>query len=142
MSVNVNRLLKGSSGNVWLDTELMSNLTQISAKVKGEFSDHNFCGDPATYSSFDGWSGEGTLTFKKMDSKLWGEVAEAYLTGVMPDIKITTCLTDMSTGKSERVSIEGIVFTEFTLAGFKAKEAIEEEFPFKFSKYRILEKIA
>ena len=140
--VNVNRLLKGSSGNVWLGTELLANLISIEAKVKGEFSDHNFCGDPATYSSFDGWSGEGTLTFKKIDSSLWSQVAEAYLSGVMPDITITTCLTDKSTNKSERVRISGIVFTEFTLAGFKAKETVEEEFPFKFSNYQVLETIA
>ena len=47
--VNINRILKGSSGNVWLGTDLLANLTQIEAKVKGEFSDHNFCGDPSTY---------------------------------------------------------------------------------------------
>lgn len=139
--VNVNRLLKGSGGNVWLDTEQLANVISIEAKVKGEFSDHNFCGDPATYSSFDGWSGEGTLTFKKIDSKLWSKVAEAYNSMVMPDISITTCLTDRSTNKSERVRISGIVFTEFTLSGFKAKETVEEEFPFKFSSYKVLEKI-
>lgn len=142
MSVNANRILKGSNGQAWLDTELLSNLTQIEAKVKGEFSDHNFCGDAATYSSFDGWSGEGTLTFKKLDSKLWGKVAEGYLSGVMPEVTITTSLIDQATGKAERVKIEGIVFTEFTLAGFKAKETIEEEFPFKFSKYSILDQIS
>lgn len=139
--VNANRILKGSSGNVWLGTDLLANLTQIEAKVKGEFSDYNFCGDLSTYSTFDGWAGEGTLTFKKIDSKLWGELTNAYLAGVMPDFKITTSLTDKSTGKSERVSIEGIVFTEFSLASFKAKEAVDEEFPFKFSKYTPLEKI-
>lgn len=139
--VNVNKLLKGSSGNVWLGTELLANLISIEAKVKGEFSDHNFCGDPATYSSFDGWSGEGTLTFKKVDSTLWSKVADAYVSGMMPDINITTSLTDKTTGKSERVRISGIVFTEFTLAGFKAKETVEEEFPFKFSNYKVLETI-
>lgn len=139
--VKINRLLKGSSGDTWVDGELLSAVKSIEAKIKGEFSDHNFCGDSATYSSYDGWSGEGTLTQGKIDSKLWKKVANAYKSGVMPDIKIITCLKDKSTGKSERVAIKGIVFTELTLAGYKAKEAIEEEFPFKFNDYEVLEYI-
>lgn len=139
--VNVNRILKGSNGNVWVDAELLSSLKSIEAKIKGEFSDHNFCGDNATYSSFDGWSGEGTISMSKVDSKLMNKVAQAYKNGVMPDVKIITSLTDQSTGKSERVAIKGIVFTEFTLVGFKSKESIEEEFPFKFNNYEILDKI-
>ena len=141
MSINVNRILKGSSGDTWVDGELLSNVKSIEAKIKGEFSDHNFCGDSATYSSFDGWSGEGTLALAKIDSKIWKKVADAYKSGVMPDVKIITCLKDKSTGKSERVAITGIVFTEFTLAGFKAKEAIEEDFPFKVNGYEVLEYI-
>lgn len=139
--VNINRILKGSSGDTWVDGDLLSTLKSIEAKIKGEFSDHNFCGDNATYSSFDGWSGEGTLTLGKMDSKLWKKVADAYKSGVMPDVKIITCLKDKSTGKSERVAITGVVFTEFTLAGYKAKESIEEEYPFKFNGYEVLEYI-
>ena len=140
--VNVNRILKGSNGNAWVDGELLASLKSIEAKIKGEFSDHNFCGDSATYSIFDGWSGEGTITMSKIDSVLWNKVAQAYKNGVMPDVKIVTSLADKSTGKSERVALTGVVFTEFTLVGFKAKEAIEEEYPFKFNGYEILDKIA
>lgn len=140
--INVNKILKGSNGNVWVDSELLSTLKSIEAKIKGDFSDHNFCGDSATYSSFDGWSGEGTITMSKTDSKLWSKVAEAYRSGIMPDIKIVSSLTDKSTGKSERVALKGVVFTELTLVGFKAKEAIEEEFPFKFNDFEPLDKIS
>ena len=138
----VNRLLKGSNGNVWINGELLTTVKSIEAKVKGEFSDHNFCGDAATHSSYDGWSGEGSITFGKINSKLWYQVATAYKDGIMPDLKIITCLTDKSTGKSERVAITGITITEFVLAGFKAKEVVEEEYPYKFSNYDILDKIA
>ena len=140
--VNVNRILKGSSGNTWIAGELLSTLKSIEAKIKGEFSDHNFCGDSATYSSYDGWSGEGTITLSKIDSKLWSKLCEAYRTGVMPDIKIISSLTDKASGKSERVALTGVVFTEFSIINYKAKEAIEEEFPFKFNGYEVLDKIA
>ena len=139
--VNVNRILKGSGGNAWVDGELIASLKSIEAKIKGEFSDHNFCGDSATHSSYDGWSGEGTITMSKVNSKLLQKIAKAYKDGIMPDVKIVTSLTDKATGKSERVAIKGVVFTELTLIGLKAKEAIEEEYPFKFNDYELLDTI-
>ena len=140
--VNVSRILKGNTGNVWFNGQLLATVKKIEAKVKGEFEDDNFCGDNATYSIYNGWSGEGTLTMQKIDSTIWKLVAEAYKSGVMPTIKIITSLTDVSTNQSERASIENITITEFTLVGFEAKKLVEEEFPFKFSNYNILESIA
>lgn len=140
--VNVNRILKGNSGNVWFNGQLLANVKKIEAKVKGEFEDINFCGDNATYSIYNGWSGEGTLTLQKIDSTVWEMVAEAYKSGVMPDIKIITSVKDNSTGQSERASISNIIFTEFSLVNFEAKKLLEEEFPFKFSNYEVLESIA
>src|SRR5471030_1988148 len=100
--VNVSRILKGNTGNVWFNGELLATVKKIEAKVKGEFEDDNFCGDNATYSIYNGWSGEGTLTMQKIDSTIWKLVGEAYKSGIMPTIKIITSLTDVSTNQSER----------------------------------------
>jgi len=140
--VNVNRILKGNNGNVWFNGKLLATVKKIEAKVKGEFEDDNFCGDNATYSIYNGWSGEGTITLQKIDSTIWKLVAEAYKSGNMPSIKIITALTDSSTGQSERASIENVVITEFALASFEAKKMLEEEYPFKFSDYEVLDSIA
>ena len=140
--VNVNRILKGNNGNVWFNGKLLATVKKIEAKVKGEFEDDNFCGDNATYSIYNGWSGEGTITLQKIDSTIWKLVAEAYKSGNMPSIKIITALTDSSTGQSERASIENVVITEFALASFEAKKMLEEEYPFKFSDYEVLDAIA
>lgn len=140
--VNVNKILRGNSGNVWFNGQLLATVKKIEAKVKGNFEEDSFCGDNADYSIYSGWSGEGTLTMQKIDSKLWETMAKAYKSGVMPDIKIITALTDNSTGQSERASIEQITITEFNLVNFEAKKIVEESFPFKFSNYEVLEAIA
>lgn len=59
----------------------------------------------------------------------------------MPDIKLISSLTDKATGKSEKASIEGVVITEFLLAGFESKKIIEEEFPFNFGDFDPIETI-
>lgn len=136
-----NKILKGKDGNLWFNGQLLATLSKIEAKVKGDFEDVNFCGDGATYSVYNGWSGEGTLTVKKVDSTIWKICVDAYKSGVMPDIKLISSLTDKSTGKSEKTSIEGVTITEFLLAGFEAKKMVEEEFPFKFGDFDPLETI-
>lgn len=141
MGVNVNRVLTGSSGNVWVNGKLLSQLKSIELKVTGNFEDLNFCGDNSTYSRYTGFSGEGTMTLQKIDSTVLELIGDAYISGVMPDIKIITKLTDKATGKSERVAVSDVTITEFMLAKFEAKALIEEELPLKFSNYDVLETI-
>lgn len=141
MSNMVNQILTGSAGNVWLQGQLLAQVKSIELKVSGNFDDINFCGDTATYSKFSGWNGEGTLTMYKIDSTVLKLIADAYNSGDMPDIKIVTKLTNVKTGKSERVAVSGITITEFTLAKFEAKANVEEELPIKFSKYEVLDTI-
>ncbi len=140
--VNTNRILRGSSGNVWYNGTKLATVKKIEAKVKGDFDEDNFCGDKSNYSIYNGWTGEGTLTIQKIDSSIWKDIAEGYKSGIMPDIKIITALTDIVTNQSERVSIEQITFTEFDLVAFEAKKMAEASFPFKFSTYDVLETIS
>lgn len=140
--MNNNRILRGNSGRVWFNGRLLSALSKIELKVTGSFEDIEFCGDLATHSLYTGWSGDGSISMFKVDSETLALMAEAYQSGVMPDIKIITKLTDAVTGQSERVSVENVVITEFMLAAFEKKSVINQEFPLKFSEYKILERIA
>lgn len=142
MAVNVNRVLTGSGGNVWINGKLLAQVKAIELKVSGNFEELTFCGDNSTYNRYTGFTGEGTITMQKIDSTVLDLIGDAYLTGVMPDIKIITKLTDKATNKSERVAVSDVIITEFMLAKFEAKALLEEELPLKFSQYEILEKIA
>ncbi|MEG3040897.1 MAG: phage tail tube protein [Clostridium sp.] len=139
--INQNRILTGSSGNVWIDGKLMAQIKKIELKVTGKFEDAEFAGDYATYSVYTGWSGEGSISMQKIDSTVVKLLAEAFKNGIIPDIKIITKLTDKATGKSERTAVSNVVFTEFMLANWEAKGLIEEEMPLKFSEYEVLETI-
>ncbi len=142
MNVNANRILHGSGGYVWMNGKMLAQIKSIELKVTGSFEEVHFCGDLATHNRFTGWSGEGTITLQKIDSTVLALLADAYKNGTMPDVKIITKLTDKATGKSERVSVSEVVFTEFMLAKFEAKSLIEEEMPLKFAEYDVLEQIA
>ena len=139
--MNKNRTLTGTSGNVWFNGQLVSTIKSIELKITGNFEEQNFCGDYGTYNVYTGWSGEGSMTWAKVDSVILKLLADAYKTGSMPEIKIITKLTDTITGKSERAAVSDIVITEFFLAKFESKSLLEEEIPIKFSNYEVLETI-
>ena len=139
--MNGNKKLSGSGGMVWINNEELAEVKSIELKVTGKFESFSQCGDLAEGNTYTGWSGDGTIVMVKEKSRGIALLAEAYKSGIMPDIKVITKLTDFSTGESERCSVEDIVLTEFSLAKFEAQGLCEEEIPLKFSKYDILEMI-
>ena len=136
---NPNHIMHGNGGTAWWNGKKLSTLQSVEAKVTGAFEDINVCGDPATYSVYNGYSGEGTLTVLKIDSDVLVEMAEAYRTGIMPDITVITAQTQKGTNRVERVAYSDITVNEFMLAKFEKKAKTELEIPFKFGNFEVLE---
>lgn len=139
--MNKNRILTGTTGNVWLDGKLLAQIKSIEAKISGNYEEANFIGDFSTHHVYTGWSGEGTLVLHKIDSTVLKLLSDKFKTGVEPELKIVTQLEDKNTKKSERVALSEVVFTEMMIAKFESKALIEEELPFKFSDYEVIETI-
>ena len=140
-TVKQNVFLSGSNGTVWFAGEPLAELASLEAKVTGNFEDVDCCGDYATYSQYNGYKIAGTLKLHKVNSRVMAKYAAAYLSGVMPDVSITTKLADPNTGAAERTSITGVVVTEFAAANFEAKKLVDEEMPFSAVRMNVLEAI-
>lgn len=134
-------ILHGNGGTAYFSGKRLVTLQKCELKVTGDFEEVNVCDDPATYSIYNGYSGEGSLTYFKVDSEILKMMAKAFKSGIMPELSLVTRLHQPSTGQSERISVSGITVTEFMLANFEKKSKIEEEMPFKFSNFEVLEAI-
>ena len=142
INLDSNKVLSGTDGVTYINGVILSELTGTEIKVTGKFEDVNVCGELSTSHKFVGYSVEGTIKLQKITSRGMRLVAAAYQTGVMPDIKIITSLTNKATGQSERTSISDVVITEFMLAHFEAKKLAEETLPIKASTYEVLEMLS
>ena len=138
---NPNRVLHSNQGNMWFNGKRLSTLQSVEAKVTGDFEEVNNCGDPATYRIYNGYSGEGTFTMLKIDSEVLKLMADAFKTGEMPTRTIITALEQKGTNKVERVAYSDVTIDEMYLAKFEKKSKIEEEVPFKFGHFEVLETI-
>ena len=123
-----NRCLTGSTGNVWLNGQLLAQVKSIEAKITGNFEEVNFVGDYATHNAYTGWSGEGTLTLQKIDSAVLKLVSDSFKTGVFPEIKIITQLKDQYTGKSERVFISDVLSRKPCWRSSKTRQSLKKKF--------------
>ena len=138
---NPNRVLHSNQGNRWFNGKRLSTLQSVEAKVTGDFEEVNNCGDPATYRIYNGYSGEGTFTMLKIDSEVLKLMADAFQTGEMPTMTIITALEQKGTNKVERIAYRDVTIDEMYLAKFEKKSKIEEEVPFKFGHFEVLETI-
>lgn len=130
MAQKYQKIMHGSVSEVYIDGERDELPTKIEVKMTGDFEDLNVCGDYATYSIYNGYKIEGTITDKKTDSTLELAIVEAYRTGVFPDINLITSLGRPGGSARERWSVSGVMFTEVALANIEAKKGVERELPF------------
>lgn len=138
--VNTGKILKGNNGDVWINGSLLSTIKSIKCTAKSDTTTDNFIGDSRTYTIWNGWSGDGSMTLDKVDSTVWKMATDAFKNGTMPDIKIISSLTN-SVGETEKVSIEGVVFSQFDIVNIEAKKLVEESYSFTFDDFDVLDTI-
>lgn len=139
--MKANEVISGKWGRIWVNGELWAECKSFESKIVGEWEDISFCEEMGTHRKLLGYAGEGTMVLHKVYSRGGNLLADAFKTGVMPDIKIVSKLADPAAKGHERVEILEVTFDEFTLMKFEDKSITEEELPFKFGDYNYLDKI-
>lgn len=139
--MKASQIINGKFGRVWVNGDVWLEIEGFEAKIAGEWEDVSFCEEMGTQRKLLGFSGEGTMTVKKIYSRGVNIVGDSFKTGIVPDVKIISRLADPASIGQERVELLGVTFDEVTLLKFTDKELGKEEIPFKFSDYNMLDKI-
>lgn len=132
-------VMHGSGDYAWFNGKQLTSLQSIEAKIAADYEEINVCGDNTTYRIYNGYSGEGSFTTLKMDSDVLEMMAEAYASGVMPELTIVSALKQKGTNKVERVALSQVTIDEMYLFKYEKKAKVEEEVPFKFAHFEVLE---
>ena len=132
-------MFKGNNGTVWFNGKKLATLTKFEAKNALEYEEMKFCGEYNTHHEYVGWKGSGTMTCAKVDSTVLKTLKKAVKTGEMPELSIISKVTNTDTGKSERIAYKEVKVTELMLASFEAQKVMEEEIPFTYENYNVLE---
>ena len=130
-----NQQINGSFGSVWVNNEKWLDIDIFESKVTIDYEDVNMAEDLATHKKMIGWTGEGSMTVKKIYSRGAALLANAVKKGVIPDVSIVGKLADPDAFGSERVALNEVTFNEFMLLAFEQKTLGTEELPFNFASY-------
>lgn len=139
--MKANQQINGTFSSVWVDNELWAETEAFEATVNIDYEDVNIAGSLATHKKQTGWNGTGSMTIKKINSRVNNKMAASIKTGQSPRMKIVGKLADPDSLGAERVAIHDVTFDSFTLMNFEQKTLISQELPFAFSDYELIDTI-
>lgn len=139
--IKPDQVISGTFGKLWINSEKLANVKGFEAKVSPDFEEMKMAEKPGTQYKYMGFSGEGTFTLHKVDSGVMKLYAEGIRSGVLPDVSIVAAVEDPAALGAERVQFIGVTFDEITLMKFATGEIGEEEVPFKFGDFILLDTI-
>jgi hypothetical protein len=140
--IKANKTINGTFGAVWVNGEKWLDIESFEAKVTIDYEDVNMAEDLATHKKMLGWTGEGSMTVKKVYSRGSTLLADGVKKGQLPDVTVVGKLADPDAHGHERVSLSEITFNEFMLMAFEQKTLGTEELSFNFANYDMIDKIS
>ena len=139
--IDQNKILRGNFGALWINNEEVAEVKTFEAKVTLEYAELDIMGKMGKYQRNTGFTGEGTMVLHKINSRIIKLVGEELQDGKLPEIKIVAKLADPTADGEERVVFTNVTVDELMLMKFENKELREEEVPFKFAEYEIIDSI-
>ncbi len=136
--INPNQIMSGTFGKLWVNNDLMTNAVSFKATMKPKYEDVELNGELGVGRKFMGYEIEGSMKMHKVDNKLAKTIANGFMTGIMPEIKLNSEIDDPASLEPVRVLLTGITFDDVDLINFENKAKAEEEFSFKAFKAQYL----
>ena len=134
-------VMNGTWGEVWINDELVEEITAFQAKIEFDKEDVNMAGQMWTHKKVTGYNGTGSMTLHKTNSRMIKLLADYTKEGLEPEVVIVGKLEDPGNGGSERISLSGVSFDDLTLFDFEVKSLGSYECPFTFTNYSVMDSI-
>ena len=132
------RVISGTWGQLWLDGELIAEVSGFQAKFTQNKQTINLCGQFVSDTKAMSADGKGSVTLYKVDSG--NLVREAQLqNGVDRRYVIISKLADPDSFGAERIALHNVSMDDLTLADWEAAKLGTIEAPFTADGYEILE---
>ena len=133
MALDASRTIHGSRGKILLDGEWQTNLTECTADVELDKKELNLLGDDWTRYKEGNKKGTGSMNGYKVTSDMIKRGFKIF--------EIITALEDPEAYGHERIRLKNCMADKIQLVNLKANELVEEETPFTFEGYELLDPI-
>lgn len=123
-----NRRWSGSWGKVWLDNELLFEISKFEAKVTADREDVLI--GISKDSKIVSLTGEVSFTIKSVVNRNINKYLEDWKAGKDPRGTISALIEDPDAvdGQKERITIDNVWFNDLNLLNFEKGKVVEKEF--------------
>ncbi|AJD26601.1 phage tail tube protein [Clostridium botulinum] len=133
MALDASRTIHGSKGKILVDGEWQTNLTECTAEVELDKKELNLLGDDWTRYKQGSKKGTGSISGYKVSSKMIQQGFKRFET--------ISSLEDPEAYGFERIRLMNCMADKLNLINLKANELVEEETPFTYEGYELLDPI-
>lgn len=134
--MNVEQIMNGTFGEVWLDGDKVSECFGLEAKVEFEKEEVNVCGNMGTDTKLMSYKGTGSMKLHKVNSRMLIKISDKVKAGENPRFQILSAVRPNKNGNAERVLVKDACFDDLTLASWEAKAKGEVECPYTFTDWK------
>lgn len=142
MALDESRVINGSYGEVWSNGKWLTNVTQAEAVIEFNKEEVLRAGTRWTGHKMTSINGSGTITGYKVSTR-WIEAQLDVLTdrGKPFVTELTFKLDDPESFGAMRAQLTGVMFDKIDIANYEVGSLVEEELPFTFTGFKLLDKI-
>lgn len=133
--------INGSWGEVWVDNDYMADVLSLEAKFSLTLTEVLQNRRLNQGYKVTGTSGTGTLKLNKVTSYFINKLSADLKAGKTTVATIITKLEDPDGLGTERIRLNNCVFSEITLANWEVGSLVEEEIPFSFEDFEVMDSI-
>lgn len=140
--LDASRVINGSYGEAWHEGKWLTNINKMSAEIEIEKEDIKRSGTRWKGKKVTGISGSGSISGYKVTSELIQKVS-AVTNDRKTEYKteLISKLDDPEAYGYERIRLKNVSFDKIPLVGWEVGAIVEEEWPFTFEGYELLDPI-
>lgn len=140
-NITGNKIMSGTWGEVWLDSDYVSECFGCQAKASYTKEDVNLCGQMAVDKKTTSIAYTGSLKMHKVNSRMAIVIGDKIKKGIDVRFKIISKLDDPDAFGAERIVLRNVSFDDLTLADWEVAKSGSIEAPFTFTDYEYLDKV-
>ena len=133
MAIDERRIINGAHGTVFLEGEEVAELKAFQAKLEFKKEEVKDAGKMATGTKNMGYSGKGSLSLHKVNSRMIKAIGEQIKLGKEPRFTLIGKLADPDSDGVERIALNNVSFDDLTLFDFEVGAVGQVECPFSFT---------
>lgn len=141
MAFESKRVINGTYGSLWVDSEKINECYGMQATVEIKREAVKVCGQPWEQDKMVGVKGTGTIKLNRVTSRFVDKIFGIIETGQDAVFEIQSMLADPDALGRETIVLKNVKFNELSMQDWEAETPGTYEVPFTFAGFEYVDRI-